>query len=201
MFVCNHCGKECKNANSFKNHVRCCPKNPNRKYTNNKIGKKGGNQHTKGTAKPITEETRNKLAEASRKKIWTKEMRDKHSESMKLAVSRNPNSYSSGNRGRVKQIECDGMKFHGRWELYFYQWCKRNGIKVNKCDEWFDYEWCGQRKYLPDFKLPEYDCYVEVKGYKTERDDAKWNQFKGKLLIVDKKDIPKLLDNTYTLGL
>jgi hypothetical protein len=34
-----------------------------------------------------------------------------------------------------------------------------------------------------------------------QKGDAKWNQFKKKLLIVDKKDIPKLLNDTYELGL
>lgn len=127
-------------------------------------------------------------------------MRIKHSESMKRAVANNPDSYSSGNRGRVKRIEYDGLKFQGKWELYFYQWCKRNGIVVDKCSEWFEYEWNGTRKYFPDFILEDFECYVEVKGYKTDRDEAKWSQFKKKLLVVDKKDIPKLLNDTYVLG-
>jgi hypothetical protein len=201
MLICEHCGRECKNSNSYKNHVRTCPKNPNRNYVNYRTGKKGGNQYTKGTAKPLSDETRKKLSESSKQQVWTEDMRKKHSESMKLAVANNPDSYSSGNRGRVKRINYDGLQFQGKWELYFYQWCKRNGVVVDKCSECFEYEWNGMRKYFPDFILGELNCYVEVKGYKTDRDEAKWSQFKNKLLIVDKKDIPKLLNDTYVLGI
>lgn len=201
MLNCIHCSKECKNKNSLSNHERCCPKNPNRNYVNYMTGKKGGNQYTKGTAKPLTAETRKKLSEAAKRKVWTDDMRLKHSLSMKKAVIDNPESYSSGNRGRVKRIEFDGKTFQGKWELYFYQWCVSNNICVEKCTDWFDYDWNGKRKYCPDFFLKQYNCYVEVKGYKTDRDEAKWKQFTKKLIIVEKKDIPKLLDNTYVLGL
>ena len=159
----------------------------------------GANQYTYGNK--MSEETKKKLSEASKKQVWTEERKKLHSERMKQAVANNPESYSSGNRGRVKRIEYDGLSFQGKWELYFYQWCKRNNVNVGKCNEWFEYEWNGNRKYFPDFILPDHETYVEVKGYKTERDIAKWDQFKKKLLVVDKKDIPKLLNDTYKLGL
>jgi wobble nucleotide-excising tRNase len=47
--------------------------------------------------------------------------------------------------------------------------------------------------------LPKYDSYVEVKGYKTERDEAKWKQFPKKLLIIDKKDIDNIKKGIYNL--
>lgn len=162
------------------------------------------NQWTKakesGVPYVVKQETSEKLANANKTRVWTEEMRKKHSDSMKRAVSQNPDSYSTGNRGRVKRIEYDGFLFQGKWELYFYQWCKRNNVNVSKSNEWFEYEWNGTRKYFPDFILPDHDTYVEVKGYKTERDEAKWSQFTKKLLVVDKKDIPKLLNDTYKLG-
>ena len=33
MFVCKYCGKECKNANSLRNHERLCKENPNRQIS------------------------------------------------------------------------------------------------------------------------------------------------------------------------
>lgn len=30
MFICQYCGKECKNANSLRNHERLCKQNPDR---------------------------------------------------------------------------------------------------------------------------------------------------------------------------
>jgi hypothetical protein len=46
----------------------------------------------------------------------------------------------------------------------------------------------------PDFYLIESDTYVEVKGYKTEKDEAKWNQFPKhrKLKILMKEDLISL---------
>lgn len=200
--VCQFCGKECKNKNSLINHERMCKNNPNRQESNFKLIKEPWN---KGLDKTDPRVAKNALAVSAAKKgkpnntIWTDELRKAKSESMKLAVANHPDSYSSGNRGRVKRIEFDGISFQGKWELYFYQWCKRNNITILKCKEWFEYEWDGTRKYFPDFILPDYDYYVEVKGYKTERDDAKWNQFPHKLLVVDAKDINNLINDTYVL--
>jgi len=36
------------------------------------------------------------------------------------------------------------------------------------------------------------EIYIEVKGYQTPKDDAKWKQFPKKLLIVKKKEIENL---------
>ena len=35
----------------------------------------------------------------------------------------------------------------------------------------------SQRYYTPDFYLPDEDIYIEIKGYKTIKDEAKWSQF------------------------
>ena len=56
----------------------------------------------------------------------------------------------------------------------------------------FEYEWNGKRTYFPDFYIESMDMYVEVKGYETERDRAKWLQFKGKLRIIKEEDIKQI---------
>jgi hypothetical protein len=33
QFICKYCSKECKNANSLRNHERLCKQNPNRQIT------------------------------------------------------------------------------------------------------------------------------------------------------------------------
>lgn len=54
----------------------------------------------------------------------------------------------------------------------------------------------GSRTYFPDFYLPESDMWIEVKGYETERDIAKWesmiNVHKKNLNIVKSKEIKNL---------
>ena len=197
MLYCIFCNKTCTSKNSHTNHQRCCPANPNRKYVSNKLGKKGGNQFTKGTAKPITDETRKKLSEAAKRKIWTDERRNKHSDAMKEAVAKHPESYTSSNRGRTKQIVFDGIKFQGKWELEFYQYCKANDITIERSNEWFEYEWNGSRKYFPDFYLPDLDMYIEVKGYETDRDRAKWRDFPKKLKVIQKQDIMNIREGCF----
>lgn len=141
----------------------------------------------------IKDSTRKKLSNAATEKnlkyFSSKENRDKHSDAMKLAVEKFPNSYTSSNRGRTKQIVYDGIKFQGRWELDFYKWCISENIQIKRCEEFFEYKWNGIRKYFPDFFLPEQNLYVEIKGYETERDQAKWSQFPKKLFVVKRKEI------------
>ena len=200
---CKYCNKICKNLNSLRNHERLCKLNPN--YTSplpktdawyeSMHARKGGgtNQWTKaketGVNYVLKDETRKKLGLSGAKRVWTKEMREKHSASMKKAVVENPESYTSSNRGRTKQIIFDGIKFQGTWELEYYKWCINNDVKIERCNESFDYNWNGKRKYFPDFYLPESQTYIEVKGYETDRDRAKWSQFPKQLKIVKKEDI------------
>jgi len=154
-----------KNANSKKQHEIRCKSNPDAIVTKpsyGMTGKSGSNQYIKGTSKPLSLETKNKLSVAAKNKIWTKEMRNKHSIAMKKAVEKNPNSYTASNRGRTKQIIYNNIKFQGKWELEFYMYCEKNNIKIERSNEWFPYEWNGIRKYFPDFYLPDHNLYIEV---------------------------------------
>lgn len=174
-----------------------------------KTGRKGTNQYTKavelGLPNPIvSEETKLKMIETRRNNgnfYWSDEAKANLSNSMKLAVLKYPESYSSGNRGRVKQITYNGVRFQGGWELSFYQWCENNEIHVERSTDWFEYNYDGIRKYFPDFYLPTYSTYVEVKGYKTDKDEAKWNQFPKPLLIIERKEINQIRKGTYVFPL
>lgn len=200
--LCQYCNREAKTLVSNAQHELYCKSNPNaRKKTPSygMLGKQGGNQYTKGTAKPLSIETRKRLSEASKKQVWSEERKANHSAAMKEAVKNNPDSYTSSNRGRTKQIEFDDIKFQGNWELEFYKWAKVNNLNPKRATEGFTYIWNGERTYFPDFYIESKDLYVEVKGYKTDRDEAKWKQFPKELLIVDKKAIDKIRKNSYTI--
>lgn len=163
------------------------------------------NQWTKaketGVPYILKQETRDKLSKSSGNRILSEEHKNNISKGMKLAVEKKPESYTSSNRGRTKQIIFDDIKFQGKWELYFYKWCKENNIKIIRSNEYFPYSWRGNRKYFPDFYLPDLDFYVEVKGYETERDRAKWNQFPKKLLVIKKKEINEILKNKFDVDI
>lgn len=203
---CQYCNSERKSANSLVQHEIRCESNPNKIDVSpafGMTGKKGANQFTKakrlGLPPPVvSESTREKIRANNKKIVWSEERRKRLSESMKTAVEQNPESYSSSNRGRTKQIIFDGIKFQGQWELIFYQYCKQNGIKIERPETWFEYNWNGKRKYFPDFYLPEKNLYVEVKGYETERDRAKWRDFPYSLTIIRKHQIEQISKGVFS---
>ena len=89
----------------------------------------------------------------------------------------------------------NGIDLHGTWELKYAQYLDKNNIKWNRCKEQFDYFYDGKnRKYTPDFYLIESDEYIEIKGFKTDKDSAKWKQFpKDKILkVLLKEDLQVL---------
>jgi hypothetical protein len=212
--ICEFCEKICKNDNSLRNHERLCKKNPNKQeIISNFIGYnekrkllniKGCNHYTKakelGLPKPlITEETRKKISESSKNRVWTKEQRIKHSESMKRAVENHPDSYTKDNVvGRVKNIDYNGVKLKGGWELIVAKWFDENNIKWEYETKSFDYEWNGLKKYYPDFYLPDFNLFIEVKGYQTDRDLSKWKSVKN-LLVFKIDEIKKIKNNTLNL--
>jgi len=158
------------------------------------------NQWTKaketGVQYLIKDETRKKLSDHTKSmnlERWSNpDNKIKQSISMKRAVEKFPESYSSSNRGRTKQITIDGIKLQGKWELDFYIWAKAEGLSPERPSVGFEYTWNGDRTYFPDFYLPSLDLYVEVKGYETERDTAKWVQFPKKLYIIKAKEIKEI---------
>lgn len=158
------------------------------------------NQWTKaketGVQYLIKDETRKKLSDHTKSmnlERWSNpDNKIKQSISMKRAVEKFPESYSSSNRGRTKQIIIDGIKLQGKWELDFYLWAKAEGLNPERSSVGFKYTWNGDRTYFPDFYLPSLDVYVEVKGYETERDNAKWAQFPKKLSVIKAKEIKEI---------
>lgn len=181
--ICQHCSKEYTNKIGFSNHVRRCPKNPNR------------------IMETLSNEGREKIRQSTiqqNTKQWAdQEFRKKHQTAMKRAVLENPESYSSSNRGRTRQIIVDGIKLQGQWEVDFYLWAKAAGLAPERPKEGFPYEWNGLRTYFPDFYLPGLDLYVEVKGYETDRDRSKWSQFPKKLRIIKAAEIKQIRENSF----
>lgn len=61
-----------------------------------------------------------------------------------------------------------GIWMRSSWEVAFTYWLDLSGIKWLYESKTFD---LGNTTYTPDFYLPEFNCYIEIKGY--WRDDAK----------------------------
>ena len=159
------------------------------------------NQYTKakeeGRPKPeITEAGRQKIRETNANRDWTEAKRQNHSNSMIKAVEENPDSYTKNNvSGRVKIVEHNGQKLKGSWEVKVAEWLDSQNVTYKVEHKGFDYVFENKtKKYYPDFYLPDYDVYVEVKGWKRDKDVAKWSQFPDKLVIIDDTNIKELDD-------
>jgi len=192
---CDFCSRLFEKPGPRKRHQKYCDLNPNRLWF------KGSNQFIKaaekGLPKPvISNEVRQKLSIATTKnnniRYADPRVRKKLSDSMKKAVEKYPESYGVSNRGRTKKIEAHGEVFQGKWELYFYEFCLQQNIKAERVTVGFPYMWEGERTYFPDFYLPDLKLYVEVKGYETDRDTAKWKHFPHKLKVIRRAQIEQI---------
>ena len=196
-YICRFCGRECKNANSLRNHERLCKENPNKqemywleyggfskyneKIKNGEVKRKPSNQYIKseelGLPKPIiSDETRKKIGNGWRGKKHTSEQLQKLSQTMSKIVKENPNYSFSMNDRVFKKSIYKGFHMDSSWELIFAQYLDKNNIKWIKNSKGFSYIWENrERTYYPDFYLKDYDLYIEIKGRETERDRVKYS--------------------------
>lgn len=210
-FKCKYCGKECKNKNSLVQHEIRCKENPNKidlsyiKFGNSK-GHKGTNQFIKakqeGRSIQVSEETRYKIGNAWRGKKQSNELRQKRCKVMQQVVKKYPESYSSTNvNGRVKHYEYNGIVLDGKWELEVAKYLDKNQIKWERPNNGFEYYWNNSiHIYYPDFYLPEYNYYIEVKGFQRDRDIYKWKSVNN-LIVIKQKEIEKIRNNQYDISI
>ena len=220
MFNCTLCNKSYKTKNALSSHIGF-HNNPNRNRINNweiynkkiKYGesKLYKNQFDKaiklGLKLPIvSEETRKKIGEKSKLTVWSEEKKKNHSVSMLNAVSNYPESYSSKNiSGRTKKSKVidsfnNEVYLNGTWEFCFMEYLNSNKIKwTSIITETINYIWEGKiRRYFPDFYLPDYKVYVEIKGYQRDRDLEKWNVVNN-LIVLKYKEIKSIQNGTFIL--
>lgn len=174
-----------KSTPAYANHVFRCKLNPDRVIETKTV---------EGKQKSIDALKKSNLR-------WKDEdQKLKHSVRMREVAKENPDTYSQKNISRGKKVIIyDGIQFDNSWELDFYKWCHSNNISCLRNKLGFPYEFDGKRTYYPDFFLPEFDVYVEVKGYETDKDLAKWKSFPKKLVKIFKKDIDLIRKNNYNL--
>jgi predicted DNA-binding protein YlxM (UPF0122 family) len=92
--------------------------------------------------------------------------------------------YNTPNQGKVWM--------RSGWEVKTADYLTGNGINW-----YYEYEWLPLNqtmRYLPDFFLPKYNCYIEVKGRKKECDMKKFMLAKNKykILLWDGEELLKL---------
>ena len=211
MNSCKYCLKHLVSDRSRKSHESRCPSNENRVVASAWSAEQSANWSDKckttecnNKDKIRTDETRKAHSARSveaNTKYWTEENRLKQSIKMQDAVKNNPDSYTKNNvSGRVKLFEViDGFgnltKVKGSWEYNVAVWLNAHSIKWTNDIEPIPYMWNGkEHKYFPDFYINEFDHYIEVKGFETDRDHCKWNAMIKPLMIIREQE-HKDLDN------
>lgn len=118
--------------------------------------------------------------------------RQKISETMK----KNPKSgglREGSGRGKKQWYEspiAGKVYVRSSYELEYVKWLDENNIQWKGNLIKFPYEFEEKlRYYYPDFYLIESEEYVEIKGYKTKQDEAKWKDFPYKLKVLFKGDL------------
>lgn len=197
MIFCKFCEKECKSKHSLNSHQPLCKKNPNGKNpaswaTGNRKGVPSWNTGLSGDIRcQKSEETKNKLSIAilKRSKEFNKEMGKKISATINKKVAEGTWHTSLA---KDMHINYNGVDLHGSWELEYAKYLDYNKIKWMRNKDTFKYIFEDkERQYTPDFYLLDTKEYIEIKGYKTDKDNAKWKQFpENKILkILMKKDL------------
>ena len=181
-----------------------CKLNSNRQFTKfsdlawqkHKIKNGGTNQYIKakneGLPKPkVSNKTRKKFSDVIKKR--TKEFNKNNGLKIsKTIIEKVKNGTWHTSLAKNMHYNYNGIDLHGTWELKFAQYLDLNNIKWIRPREKFTYFYDNkERYYTPDFYLIDLDIYIEIKGFKTKKDEAKWTQFPKKLKILFKDDLIK----------
>jgi hypothetical protein len=168
---CKFCGRVFEKTTQIGGHTAFCLLNPNRNETRRKIG-------ASREGKKMSNFQRERISKAIQKKVeegsW----------------------HSSFSKSRTHEYR--GEKFHGEWEVKFAKWLDATGQKWRRPKEKFEYEFEGKKRfYTPDFFLEEEKKYIEIKGYPTNKDFAKWSHFPLQLEILTGRKLfeMKIIEN------
>ena len=200
MFICKFCGDDRKSKKSLFAHQALCKFNPDGKSpsswaTGNRKGIPSWNsglsgdercKHSKESKQIMSEKMKERSVE------WHKENGKRISESIQKKVEEGTWHTSLA---KNMHIEYNGVDLHGSWELAYAKYLDFNNIKWVRNKDSFLYVYEEkQRRYTPDFYLLDAEEYVEIKGFKTNKDIAKWKQFPSdkKLKILMKAELKEL---------
>jgi hypothetical protein len=166
IYACKFCQKDFENGMKLGGHMTWCSSNPARVQSSEKIS---------------AHRSRSKLSEEHKLHIA-------QTIAQKLREGNWHNSFA-----RCRKQTYAGQVFDGTWEVMLAKWFDDNQIAWVRNKDSFPYLFEGKnRRYVPDFYILGIRCYVEVKGWKTLKDEAKWSQFKHKLIILSGSDLKSL---------
>lgn len=200
-YKCPECGeiysKKGIGAHYWRNHTEEGQEfDPNSDYGKNRVAwNKGLTKEDDERIKKQIETFKERIEEGeidtSKMGGVTEESRKKIKTTIKEKVKNGNWHYSFS---KVRTYEYKGYQLHGSWELKFAKWLDEKNISWKRPTQKFEYNFKGEtRNYIPDFYLKEKDKFIEIKGYKTEKDEAKWRDFPYNLQVLREQDL-RILD-------
>lgn len=164
----------------------------NNKLKQGLVVKKFKNQYDKakheGKEFVVKDETKQKLR--LKQLGYTK---DKWSDNALLSLKKRKKEGTAGggfklNAGRGKRGWYKGYWCQSSWELAWVIFSLDHGLVFERCNKFFEYEFENKiYKYFPDFYIPEINSFIEIKGVKVKRDEAKWKI--PNLQVLEEKDL------------
>lgn len=110
-------------------------------------------------------------------------------------------SQSLENRGgRSKWFEVSGIKVQGTWERDIAEKLDELSVRWTKIRN-FPFRYLKNNKvhrYSPDFYLPDFDCYLEIKGYWWGNDREKMSLVRAqnpdkKIIVIEKDEYKRIM--------
>lgn len=182
MKCCQYCGKECKNNLSLGCHEVRCKLNPNRKvwvsWKPSSAWNKGLTKETDIRIKKASEKFHDKFVKGELKikgHPHTKETKERLSKirSDYLAKAENAGGFKDVGWYKISNVNNEEFIVRGLWEYNV-------ALKLNEQNilwirnQYLNYFIDDVKKiYNPDFYLPDFDEYIEVKGFFSEKDKIK----------------------------
>lgn len=199
-YECDICGSKWEKLQSYNAHRSHCKNKHKKNYKNRFAWNKGLTKDTDDRVKKAAENY-SKKCKSGDIVPWQKGLSKDNNESLNKAskkISETVNKkikegtwHNSFSKSRTHEYK--GVKLYGKWELEYAKWLDKNNVKWSRVEESFVYIFEGKEKqYTPDFYLIDEDCYIEIKGYETEKDRAKWSQFPLRLKVIKGEELFKL---------
>ena len=200
---CKFCKKSCKSLNSLTQHEMRCKENPDKlQHSIQGFNNQGRPAWNKGL--DMSTDDRVKKNSESIRHFYTthdgwalgKSLTDEHRQKISDTCLRK-SSEGTWHTSLAKDHHYSyrGNDLHCKWELEYAKYLDSQGVVWVRCKERFAYTYQDKEHYYtPDFYLPDEDVYVEVKGYRTGKDSAKWKQFpkNKKLRVLQYKELKQL---------
>lgn len=109
-------------------------------------------------------------------------------EAMKILRQRKP-KHLEGRRFYSEKLQ---MFFRSNWEIEMAEWLEEMDIEWDYEPRRFYFK-AHKESYLPDFYLPDFDVWIEVKGYMDKRSERRIKLFKKyespQFLLVEKLEM------------